>query len=183
MNSAAGITDSGLAIVNSMPSEELVQTLFDSCHLPVLAWAENVEAARPYDTVEGLLSRATSAVGGLSQEEVVAAHTGLTRIGAPIAGTDVEARWSRSESAGVGTETELLASLAAANEAYEERFGHVFLISATGLSGWDIVEAIRARLENDEAAETEQIKSELKKLMAIRLPKLLHELAEPGTSH
>lgn len=179
---AATSSQGGLEILNSMAPDQLATELFASCHLPVRSWAEAVAASRPFADVDAAVGAAQVAVDDLTQADVVQAHDGLTRIGAPITGDDAEARWSRTEAQGVGQETALLADLDAANEAYEARFGHVFLISATGLTGRQIVDAIRTRVENDEATEAEVIKGELKKLIAIRLPKLLHELAAPGES-
>ena len=44
-------------------------------------------------------------------------------------------------------------ALAAGNAAYEGRFGHVFLICASGLSGQEMLDQLQARLSNDPDAE------------------------------
>lgn len=169
--------DTGLNRLNELPLEALVDALFDSCHLPVRSWAEAVAAERPFADLDTAVSVAQRHVADLTADDVVNAHDGLTRIGARITGDDAEARWSRQEAAGVRDDNDTAARLTAANEAYEARHGHVFLISATGLSSDEIIDEIERRTALDDAAETESIKTELRKLVAIRLPKLVEELA------
>ena len=65
----------------------------------------------------------------------------------------------------------MLAGLRAGNAAYEERFGHVFLICATGMSAASMLAALRARLGHDPAAEREVVRDELMKIVRLRLAK------------
>jgi 2-oxo-4-hydroxy-4-carboxy-5-ureidoimidazoline decarboxylase len=67
------------------------------------------------------------------------------------------------------------AALAAGNAAYEERFGHVFLICATGLSGSQLLAALGQRLKNDETAERVVATAELRKITLLRVRKALPE--------
>src|SRR5438552_15148153 len=46
-----------------------------------------------------------------------------------------------------------LAALAQGNVTYEERFGHVLLISATGKTADEMLAALRGRLSNDPGTE------------------------------
>jgi 2-oxo-4-hydroxy-4-carboxy-5-ureidoimidazoline decarboxylase len=66
-----------------------------------------------------------------------------------------------------------LAALAAENRRYEERFGHVFLIFASGRSAEEILSELRRRLSNDPAAELEEAKRELRKIALMRLRSLV----------
>ena len=63
---------------------------------------------------------------------------GHPRIGARVSGP------SAAEQSGVADESR--AALVAGNAAYEERFGHVFLICATGLTGAQMLAALSERL-------------------------------------
>ena len=63
--------------------------------------------------------------------------------------------------------------LADGNLAYEERFGHIFLICASGLSGQEMLAKLRARLENDQDAERAVVRAELLKITRLRMTKLL----------
>ncbi|MFB9660899.1 2-oxo-4-hydroxy-4-carboxy-5-ureidoimidazoline decarboxylase [Glycomyces mayteni] len=87
-----------------------------------------------------------------------------------------EAEWSRSEQARAMTaDAAVRAELADANAAYEERFGRVFLICATGLAAEDILAAARRRLANDEPTERAETRAELRKIVAFRLGKAFGE--------
>ena len=66
-----------------------------------------------------------------------------------------------------------LAVLTAANEAYQARFEHVFLICATGKSSEEILKAIQERLANDPETELRIAADEQKKITRLRLEKLL----------
>jgi OHCU decarboxylase len=68
---------------------------------------------------------------------------------------------------------ETLAVLAEGNRLYEERFGHVFLISAAGRSAEDVVAAIRQRIENDPATELQVAAEEQRKITRLRLKSML----------
>jgi 2-oxo-4-hydroxy-4-carboxy-5-ureidoimidazoline decarboxylase len=68
------------------------------------------------------------------------------------------------------------AELIEANRAYEERFGHVFLIFASGRSRAEILAAARERLGHDEAAERAVVTDELRKIARLRLERVLDAL-------
>ncbi|MER6829944.1 2-oxo-4-hydroxy-4-carboxy-5-ureidoimidazoline decarboxylase [Streptosporangium sp. NPDC000563] len=85
-----------------------------------------------------------------------------------------EAAWSRGEQAGVDTAgKDVLDRLAEGNRAYERRFGHVYLICATGLSAEEMLARLTERLGNDEDTERDVVRTELAKITRLRLAKLL----------
>jgi 2-oxo-4-hydroxy-4-carboxy--5-ureidoimidazoline (OHCU) decarboxylase len=71
--------------------------------------------------------------------------------------------------------TETLDALAAENRQYEKRFGHVFLIAASGRSGDEILGELRRRMSNDRASEQAEATGELRKIVQIRLARMLSE--------
>jgi 2-oxo-4-hydroxy-4-carboxy-5-ureidoimidazoline decarboxylase len=133
-------------------------------------WADELLVRRPYGDLETLRSvsdRVFAELGWPDIEQALAAHP---RIGERAAGDRREAAWSRAEqSAATGSTDELRA----ANLAYEERFGRVFLICATGLSAEEILTALRQRLGNDEETERVVVREELRKIVNLRLEKLV----------
>uniref|UniRef100_UPI0028683B27 2-oxo-4-hydroxy-4-carboxy-5-ureidoimidazoline decarboxylase n=1 Tax=Streptomyces phytophilus TaxID=722715 RepID=UPI0028683B27 len=68
---------------------------------------------------------------------------------------------------------ELRAEVRELNLAYEERFGHVLLICATGLGAGRMRDALRARLGNAPEREREIARGELGKINRIRLTRLV----------
>ncbi|HEY5427567.1 MAG TPA: 2-oxo-4-hydroxy-4-carboxy-5-ureidoimidazoline decarboxylase, partial [Solirubrobacteraceae bacterium] len=86
------------------------------------------------------------------------------------------AAWSRVEQAGVATAgADLLGELAAANAAYERRFGHVYLVCASGRDAATLLAVCQARLDNDPETERGVVLGELAKINRLRLGKLLEE--------
>jgi 2-oxo-4-hydroxy-4-carboxy-5-ureidoimidazoline decarboxylase len=84
------------------------------------------------------------------------------------------AEWSRQEQAGaVSADAATAAALADGNRRYEQRFGHIYLVCATGRSGAELLAILRERLGNDPEAEWGVVRAELGKINRIRLSKLL----------
>jgi 2-oxo-4-hydroxy-4-carboxy-5-ureidoimidazoline decarboxylase len=72
-----------------------------------------------------------------------------------------------------GANAAILRELAASNVAYEQRFGHIYLVCATGRSAAELLELLRTRLGNDPATEWRMVRSELGKINRIRLRTLI----------
>jgi OHCU decarboxylase len=82
--------------------------------------------------------------------------------------------WSRREQAGTkSASSQTLANLAEANRRYEERFGHIFIVCASGKSAAEMLALARARLHNDAQTELEIAAEEQRKITRLRLAKLL----------
>ena len=88
-------------------------------------------------------------------------------------GAGTEAAWSRKEQSGVGDDPEVREALAEGNREYEQRFGRVFLICATGLSAQEMLTSLRGRLTHDDATEVAVVREELRKIALLRLAKVV----------
>lgn len=132
-------------------------------------WADELLARRPYHDLAGMRRVSHTVLESLTWNDVAEALAAHPRIGERATGTGREAAWSRDEQAGAGTATQ--EDLVAGNVAYEERFGHVFLICATGLSGEAMLTALRERLGNDPDTEQGVVRGELAKIVDLRLGK------------
>lgn len=105
---------------------------------------------------------------------IEAAYTKLTwdDIAAVVAAHPrIGERSTTGEQAGVAAEDRL--ELAAANRAYEKRFGQVFLTCAGGRSGQEMLAELRDRLTNDAESERRVVTSELLKIALSRGERLL----------
>ena len=157
----------GIAALNSAPEERLRADLAACCAAP--EWVAAMVAGRPYADEDELLAASDAAVAGLTDAGLAAALAAHPRIGDRPAG-----EWSRQEQAGVGSAgADVRAELAAANAAYERRFGQVYLVCATGRSAEELLDICRSRLANDPAAERAVVLVELAGINRIRLAKLL----------
>jgi 2-oxo-4-hydroxy-4-carboxy-5-ureidoimidazoline decarboxylase len=158
-------------VFNSLPAARLEADLRACCAAP--AWGAEIAAKRPYRERLEIIAAADAAARSLSWAEVLVGLSAHPRIGERASGGSREAAWSRQEqSAAAGGEAELHE----ANRAYEERFGHVFLIFASGRSREEILEAARERLDNDEETERVIVADELRRIALLRLERVLDAL-------
>src|SRR5580698_3363774 len=128
-------------------------------------FARAMAAGRPYPSADAVAAAVPVAFESLTWDDVVEAMSAHPRIGDRVHGQ------SAAEQSGVGDSSR--AALAAGNALYEERFGHVFLICATGLSGEQMRAALGARLGNDPATERAAATAELEKITLLRVAKEL----------
>jgi 2-oxo-4-hydroxy-4-carboxy-5-ureidoimidazoline decarboxylase len=168
LNQSSGETSimPDLAEFNALPGGEAVGALLGCCAAP--GWARRVAAGRPYATVDDLLAAADAAWAARDPGDLDSAMAGHPRIGERrLSG------WSRQEQAGVGSDDQAGPALRDANAAYEDRFGHVFLICATGRGPGEILAELRRRTANDPDTELQVAAEEIGKINAIRLRKLV----------
>lgn len=133
-------------------------------------WADELIAARPYSGLEAVLQAARTAADPWTEDEVDAALSRHPRIGERATGEEADAGHSRREQSGVdSSDTTTAQQLRNGNRAYEERFGHVFLIRAAGRSSADILAALDARLSNDPDTERQIAADELREIAVLRL--------------
>ncbi len=154
---------------NVEPQESLQRTLLACCDVP--SWAQAVIEGRPYADLDALVAAADTAARRLTADEVERAIAAHPRIGERAQGQSTHASWSRGEQAGVSQDDQTKAALLDGNRAYEERFGKVFLICASGLSAEQILTRLNERLTNDDDTESAVIADELRKIALVRLRK------------
>jgi 2-oxo-4-hydroxy-4-carboxy-5-ureidoimidazoline decarboxylase len=150
---------------NAAPESEAQAAMLACCASRRFAAA--MTAGRPYPSPAAAEGMVETTFESLTWSDVLEAMDGHPRIGARASGQ------SAAEQSGVADDAR--AALAAANAAYEERFGHVFLICATGLSGPQVLAALDRRLKNDDAAERLAAATELRMITLLRLRKALAE--------
>ncbi|GLY06119.1 MULTISPECIES: 2-oxo-4-hydroxy-4-carboxy-5-ureidoimidazoline decarboxylase [Actinoplanes] len=161
---------------NALPAERLRADLLACCAAP--AWGEAILAGRPYADRAALLAAADAAGRALTWPDVLQGLSAHPRIGERAAGDSAEAAWSRAEqsAAASSADDDTRAALVAANRDYEDRFGHVFLIFASGRGQAEILAAARERLGNDPAVEREIVTGELRRIALLRLERVLDDL-------
>ncbi|SDG50325.1 2-oxo-4-hydroxy-4-carboxy-5-ureidoimidazoline decarboxylase [Pseudonocardia oroxyli] len=135
--------------------------------LPVCAsttWAEAVAAGRPYADLDALLAAADAAPVDLA--DALAGH--------PRIGDRVHGGSSAKEQAGMATASDAVrAAMAEGNAEYERRFGHVYLVCASGRSADDLLAVLRERLQNSAQEEAARTRHELTAINRLRLTGLI----------
>jgi len=152
-----------LASFNAAPAGEAVAVMLSCC--ASRRFADAMAADRPYPSLAAARGATQAAFESLTWDDVLEAMSAHPRIGARVHGQ------SAAEQSGVADSSRT--ALAAGNARYEERFGYVFLICATGLSGEQMRAALEDRLGNDPATERAVATAELEKITLLRVAKAL----------
>jgi 2-oxo-4-hydroxy-4-carboxy-5-ureidoimidazoline decarboxylase len=186
---------------NQLPARAAQQTLLDCCSAP--GWAAQMTAGRPYSAAEDVIERSSAIVAALSAADLAEALAGHPRIGerpdspgdsasqkrgnqdgasqdaasqqgASQQGAAAAVNWSRQEQSGVEAgDTATTRALAAGNLEYEQRFGHIYLVCASGRTGQELLALLHGRLGNKPEDEWQVVRTELQKINALRLQRLL----------
>jgi 2-oxo-4-hydroxy-4-carboxy-5-ureidoimidazoline decarboxylase len=159
-----------LAAFNALPDTRAEEELLRCCGSK--EWARKMAGFRPYESVNELHKTATDIWWALTEQDWLEAFTHHPRIGegANAAG------WARDEQSGTkDAASDVMKQLARANKDYEHRFGHVFLIYATGKSADEMLGGLKQRLENDARTELRNAAAEQAKITKLRLEKLIND--------
>ena len=176
------VTDAGRASLitqrlNWLTADEAAATLRACCGST--AWVQGMMARRPLPNLSALLQAAEEVWAGLGPKDYQEAFAAHPRIGQnrpagdSHAGSAQSARWSHDEQAGVHSAgDEVQAALAQGNRDYEARFGHIYIVCATGKSAPEMLALLQSRLRNPPEVELKIAAEEQRKITRIRLEKL-----------
>ncbi|MFD7662058.1 2-oxo-4-hydroxy-4-carboxy-5-ureidoimidazoline decarboxylase [Streptomyces sp. NPDC059788] len=171
----SSIPTPGLARFNAAADSAARAALREACASET--WGSLLLARRPYATTDALFAASDAAMAELSAADLAEAMAGHPPIGRPTPGDATSSREQRGMSAaGDGLKAEMLEL----NLAYQEKFGHVFLICATGRTGAQLRDAARNRLDNTPEQEREIVRRELGKINRIRLGRLVDDATDPA---
>jgi len=136
--------------------------------LAVPRWVDDVVARAPFSSLLELMDAAAAAATPLSAEEVEQALAAQPRVAEKARGEGTAAESPEEEA--------VAAAIAEGNRAYEERFGHVFLIRSAGRDASTILRELQRRLTLDDATEAATVASELRDIALLRIPQLFGHL-------
>jgi 2-oxo-4-hydroxy-4-carboxy-5-ureidoimidazoline decarboxylase len=84
--------------------------------------------------------------------------------------------WAEQEQRGSAeASVSVLQALALGNQTYENRFGYIFIVCATGKTAEEMLSLLESRLPNDPALEIKIAAAEQAKITKLRLEKLIYE--------
>jgi 2-oxo-4-hydroxy-4-carboxy-5-ureidoimidazoline decarboxylase len=160
---------------NELPAGAARMALLECCSAP--GWAELIAAGRPYRSAADAVRQSGEIVGAMTIAELGEALAGHPRIGErPVGSRDGTrtAAWSRREQSGVDDSgADISQALAEGNLEYEQRFGHIYLVCASGLTGTELLAMLRDRLQHESGYEWQVVRGELQKINALRLERFL----------
>ncbi|WP_018530677.1 MULTISPECIES: 2-oxo-4-hydroxy-4-carboxy-5-ureidoimidazoline decarboxylase [unclassified Streptomyces] len=167
MTSGSSGTTQGLTRFNASDESAALAELHEVCASS--AWGSKLLAQRPFASLDALFGASDAAMAELTAEDLAEAMAGHPPIGRPKPGDPTSSREQRGMA---GASEELKAEMLELNLAYQDRFGHVFLICATGASAEHMLDALKERIENTPEREREIVRTELGKINRIRLTRL-----------
>ena len=164
-----------LARWNSMSFDQAVESILPCCGSH--AWAKAMAERRPFNASAALMEAAGEVWRSLSASDWLEAFNSHPRIGesrTPRSAAAKSQEWSTQEQRQVveGAEAVKIA-LAEHNRHYEQRFGRIFIVCATGKAPEDILQILHRRLQNDETTELQEAADEQRQITQIRLRKWL----------
>ena len=143
------------------------------------SWARALTDARPFADAEALFREADRVWWSLGDEDWLEAFRAHPKIGeqkAAAVQSEQARSWSAQEQSGIqDAATETKAALAARNQEYEDRFGFIFIVCATGKTSAEMLAILNERMCNDTGAELRIAAEEQRKISRLRLEKLLKQ--------
>ncbi|MBO0515049.1 2-oxo-4-hydroxy-4-carboxy-5-ureidoimidazoline decarboxylase [Streptomyces beijiangensis] len=170
MTSSSTPSTPGLTRFNTQQDRAALAALHEVCASS--AWGSKLLAQRPYATAESLFLVSDAAMAELTAEDLAEAMAGHPPIGRPKPGDPTSSREQRGMA---GASDGLKIEMLELNLAYQDRFGHVFLICATGATAEQMRDAMKDRIGNTPEQEREIVRTELGKINRIRLTRLVEE--------
>jgi OHCU decarboxylase len=160
--------------LNSLNESAAEQALNKCCAAP--EWVAQMLACRPFVSDEAVASAATEVWWSLARNQWLAAFAAHPKIGDPAslrAKYANTSQWANNEQAGVTAAAEqTLTQLADYNQRYEQRFGFIFIVCATGKSAAEMLSLLQSRINNDPETELKIAAAEQLKITLLRLNKL-----------
>lgn len=146
-------------------------------------WISKMVELRPFSSEEDVLKKAASIwYNDCTIDDFKEAFTGHPKIG------DIDSLkekfthtkdWANNEQSKMAdADTQTIEALAEANTQYEDKFGYIFIVSASGKSASEMLAIINARLKHKKEDEIFVAMNEQHKITVIRLNKLIKGLTE-----
>ncbi len=165
----------GLGRFNALLPRPAKAALLDCCGSP--GWAREMLERRPFTSAEELFAAADALWHAAGREQWLAAFRAHPEIGAAAAETPqspgASARSAREQAGARDADATIREALAAANRAYRERFGHIFIVCASGRTAKEMLMLCEQRLGNAPERELEVAAEEQRKITRLRLQHLL----------
>lgn len=156
-----------LEALNTLDKQALKEALRHCCGST--AWVNKMLASFPVADKEQLLGIASTIWQACSEADWLEAFSHHPKIGASTTNATAAA-----EQAGTSTATrETRQALAEGNRSYEERFGYIYIVCATGKTATEMLQLLQDRLNNTPEKEIAVAMGEQQKITHIRLEKLL----------
>ncbi len=161
--------------LNQLPADEAA-TAFAQCCVSQ-RWIQQMVAARPFLSAEQLQQQAENFWQALAEADYLEAFEGHPKIGDI---SSLQQKYASTKALAAGEQSSVNAAndaiinaLAEGNQSYEQRYGFIFIVCASGKSAAEMLALLQARLSNNRATEVQNAADEQAKITRIRINKLL----------
>jgi 2-oxo-4-hydroxy-4-carboxy-5-ureidoimidazoline decarboxylase len=144
------------------------------------AWAAELAARRPISDGDHLLIQSDAVWFGLPESAWQEAFDSHPRIGQQKAksATETSLAWSATEqsvaqSGNTPADEQAKLRLAEGNRRYEEKFGRIFIVCASGKSRREILDLLETRMNNDAVTELHAAAEQQREITQLRLQRWL----------
>ena len=167
--------------LNSLSEQDIFSELEQCCVSKT--WVESMIESRPFSSENELIKKAASIwYKDCSIDDFREAFTGHPKIGNVNSLKEKFAHtseWAGNEQSKVAeANMETIVALAKANQQYEDKFGYIFIVSASGKSAEEMLAIINSRLNNQSDDEIFVAMNEQHKITVIRLVKLIEGISQ-----
>jgi 2-oxo-4-hydroxy-4-carboxy-5-ureidoimidazoline decarboxylase len=164
-----------LQSINEANTEQAKQLFLQCCTSD--HWIDSMVNARPYASPQDVRSKADDHWRELREEDYLQAFEGHPKIGDV---DSLKAKYANTKELAAGEQSgmtvatdDVISTLAKGNLDYENKFGFIFIVCATGKSAQEMSELLQARLTNERTTELANAAEEQRKIFQIRLNQLL----------
>jgi 2-oxo-4-hydroxy-4-carboxy-5-ureidoimidazoline decarboxylase len=166
-----------VAEINAASSTEAAQLFLQCCTSE--RWIALMVASRPYATAQALRDHADVNWLEMGEEDYLQAFDGHPKIGDV---GSLQAKYANTKALAAGEQSgvnlasdEVIQRLAEGNSQYQDKFGFIFIVCASGKSAGEMLALLEARLPNDRDTELLNAAEEQRKIFHIRLNHLLED--------
>lgn len=171
--------------LNQLPASDAKHIFMQCCTSS--AWVNNMVAARPFADTTVIKKAADVAWLGLTEEDYFEAFDGHPKIGDV---SSLRAKYANTkELAGneqglvKQADDDVLAVLSQGNSDYEEKFGFIFIVCATGKSAKQMSDLLQTRLPNNKTQELVNAAEEQRKIFQLRITKAFEKYQLKANAH
>ncbi len=161
--------------LNSIAKEALEEQLLKCCGST--NWARRMAEECPFVSFEDLLTSADRIWWSLNADDWLEAFRSHPKIGEQKAVANISSdaqKWSKQEQASIGDAApDTKRELALLNHEYEQKFGFIYIVCATGKSSEEMLEILKNRMDNSPDEELRIAAAEQAKITQLRLKKLM----------
>jgi OHCU decarboxylase len=163
--------------INQLSTEDAQAEFLKCCGST--RWALQMCESRPFVSRQDVAAKADEIWRSLNEADWLEAFRAHPKIGekkAAAAQSEQAQKWSSQEQSGAATAAaSVMEALADGNRAYQERFGFIFIVCATGKTADEMLAILNERLRNPPEVELRNAAEEQRKITQLRLAKLLQD--------